>query len=66
MTLNHKYSRPVKVIKVINGTATLQTNRNFGKDTRINVLDLRRVRFWNKEVKKIFECTEGGGESIMA
>jgi hypothetical protein len=65
-TLNHKYSRPVRVIKVINGMVTLQTNRDFGKDTRINISNLKRVRFWDKEIKKVFECTEGGGESIMA
>jgi hypothetical protein len=66
VTLNHKYSRPVRVIKVINGTTTLQTNRDFGKDTRINVSDLRRVRFWDKEIKKAFKYIEGRGESITA
>jgi hypothetical protein len=44
----------------------LQVNKDFSKDTRINILDLRKVRFWDKEAKNTFKCTEGGGESITA
>jgi hypothetical protein len=50
---------------VINGIATLQSNKDFSKDIRVNVSDLKRVRFWDKEAKMTFKCTEGGGESIM-
>jgi hypothetical protein len=46
-TLNSKYSAPVKVLKVKNGSATLEANQDFGKDTRVNVSRLRKVRFRN-------------------
>jgi hypothetical protein len=39
-TLNTKYSHPAKVLRVIDRTATLQANNDFGKDTRVNVTDL--------------------------
>jgi hypothetical protein len=65
-TLNSKYLQPVKVLKVINDTTTLQANRDFSKDTRINVNNLRWICFWDQEVKDTPEHEEGGGESVTA
>jgi hypothetical protein len=56
----------VKVLKVISGTTTLQANKDFSKDTRINVNDLRQICFWDQEAKNTLKHEEGGGESVMA
>jgi hypothetical protein len=42
-TLNSKYSALAKVLKVKNGSATLEANQDFRKDTRVNVSKLKKV-----------------------
>jgi hypothetical protein len=66
VTLNSKYSRPAKVLKVVKRTATLRANKDFKNNTRVNVNDLRKIRFWDKEAKTTLEQEESGEESIMA
>jgi hypothetical protein len=56
----------VKVLKVINEMTMIQINKDFGKNTRISVSDLRKVRFWDKEAREAFECIESRGASITA
>jgi hypothetical protein len=71
-TLNSKYSTPKKVLKVEKGSTTLEADKDFLKDTRVNVTDLKKVVFRNKEEWKTLEESrdseneEGGGESITA
>jgi hypothetical protein len=65
-TLNSKYTRPAKVLKVVKGTTILRANKDFRNDTRVNVNDLRKIRFWDKEAKTTLEQEEGGEESITA
>jgi hypothetical protein len=71
-TLNSKYSTPKKVLKVEKGSATLEVDKDFLKDTRVNVTDLKKVIFRNEEERKTLEENqdseneEGGGGSIMA
>jgi hypothetical protein len=62
--LNLKYSQPVKVLKVVDGTTTLQANRDFSKDMRININNLRQIHFWDQEAKNTLEHKESGGESV--
>jgi hypothetical protein len=66
-TLNSKYSSPIKVLKVVNGLALLRANKNFKVNTRVNVQDLKWIKFWDKEMRmKINQHKGGGGESITA
>jgi hypothetical protein len=51
---------------VIEDTATLQVNRDFSKDMRININDLRWICFWDWEDKDILKREESGGESVTA
>ena len=62
-TLNWKYSRPVKVKEVVKGTATLEANEDFLKDTKINVEDLRKLKFRKGECEELEE-ERGRGESV--
>jgi hypothetical protein len=70
--LNSKYSTPKKVLKVEKGSATLEVDKDFLKDTRVNVTDLKKVIFRNEEERKMLEENqdseneEGGGGSITA
>jgi hypothetical protein len=66
VTLNSKYSRPAKVLKVVKGMTTLWANKDFKNNTRVNVNDLRKIRFWDKEVKMTLKQEESGEESITA
>jgi hypothetical protein len=52
---NSKYSAPAKVLKVKNGSITLEANRDFGKDTRVNVSRLKMVWFHNKDERETLE-----------
>lgn len=62
-TLNWKYSKPAKVLGVEKGTATLEANEDFLKETRVNVEDLKKLKLREGEREELEEG-RGGGESV--